>query len=511
MGKRNQSIIDEEVTFSEELVSTTDLRGVITYANDAFCRVSGFSYEELVGKNHNLVRHPDMPKAAFQDLWQHLKLGNSWRGAVKNRCKDGRYYWVDAFVTPIFSHGNVIGYQSVRSPIESKTKERAIRMYHAVNKGKSLAGILDAFRIRFMLFILLAAAFVVGTMMSTPWLSLALVVLPFVCFYSELFLAPQFNQQLLKQYDSVSRFIYSGNHPHSIADYHLKMSVGKIKTILGRVTDSCNKLQTSVVSLHTAAEVTKQSADQQTNELQQVSTAVEEMVTTIDDVANNTSTTAHKVMEANKECEHANQLMTKTRNAIDELSAEIARSSESAGELNAEAEKIGHIMEEIKGIAEQTNLLALNAAIEAARAGEHGRGFAVVADEVRNLSSRTNSATEQIQDSISGIQQTLRQWSDVMLKEKETADGCVEQARESQSVVDAVRALITDISDLSTQISSAAEQQSLVSHEISRNIVNVNDSSLRNAKQADVVSEQSEHITDRVDSLVGLSATFGMK
>ncbi|SDH02247.1 methyl-accepting chemotaxis sensory transducer with Pas/Pac sensor [Vibrio xiamenensis] len=511
MGKRNQSIIDEEVKFSEELVSTTDLRGVITYANDAFCRVAGYSYDELVGKNHNLVRHPDMPKAAFHDLWQHLKLGNSWRGAVKNRCKDGRYYWVDAFVTPIFSHGSVIGYQSVRSPIDSQTKDRAIKMYQSVNKGKSLAGKLDAFQVRLGIFAVLASALIWAAVAFSPWTSLLMIILPFVCFYSELFVAQQFNQQLKKQYDSVSRFIYSGNHPHSIADYHLKMSIGKIKTILGRVTDSCNKLQTSVASLHSAAEVTKHSADQQTSELQQVSTAVEEMVTTIDDVANNTATTAQKVMEANRECEHANDLMTKTRNAIDELSAEIARSSESASELNVEAEKIGHIMEEIKGIAEQTNLLALNAAIEAARAGEHGRGFAVVADEVRNLSSRTNGATEQIQTSISGIQQTLRQWSDVMAKEKDTADGCVEQARESQTVVDAVRALITDISDLSTQISSAAEQQSLVSHEISRNIVNVNDSSLQNAKQADVVSEQSESITDRVDSLVGLSATFGMK
>ena len=510
MGKRNQDVIDEEVTFSEELVSTTDLRGVITYANDAFCKVSGYSYEELMGKNHNMIRHPDMPKAAFKDLWQHLEQGHSWRGAVKNRCKDGKYYWVDAFVTPIFSNGKVIGYQSVRAPIEEKTKQTAIKLYQTVNKGKRVTGILDGFSARAILFTLLAAVAIAGAFL-TPWSAIVLLVLPFVCFYSELFVAPRFYRQLQKEYDSVSRLVYCGNQPHSVADYHLKMSFGKIKTILGRVTDSCNKLQSSVLSLHHAAEVTKTSADQQTDELQQVSTAVEQMVTTIDDVANNTGTTAQKVMEANKECQHASDLMNQTRDAIDCLSAEIARSSESAGELNVEAEKIGHIMEEIRGIAEQTNLLALNAAIEAARAGEHGRGFAVVADEVRNLSSRTNSATEQIQSSISGIQHTLRQWSEVMAKEKQTADGCVEQAKASQSTVGSVRQLITDISDLSTQISSAAEQQSLVSHEISRNIVNVNDSSLQNAKQADVVSEQSESITQRVDSLVGLSATFGMR
>ena len=94
-------LVDQEVDFAadEQLVSTTDLRGVITYANDNFCRVAGYSRAELVGQHHNMVRHPDMPKAAFADLWGKLKQGQPWRGMVKNRCQDGRYYWVDAYVT----------------------------------------------------------------------------------------------------------------------------------------------------------------------------------------------------------------------------------------------------------------------------------------------------------------------------------------------------------------------------------------------------------------------------
>ena len=118
MGKRGQNTINEEVSFTDELVSTTDLRGVITYANERFCEVAGFTLEELLGKNHNIVRHPSMPKAAFGDLWSHLKEGEAWRGAVKNRCKDGRYYWVDAFVTPTYENGKKIGYQSVRAPLK---------------------------------------------------------------------------------------------------------------------------------------------------------------------------------------------------------------------------------------------------------------------------------------------------------------------------------------------------------------------------------------------------------
>ena len=112
--RHNQSLINEEVHFSDaqQLVSTTDLRGVITYANKAFCDVAGFSAQELVGKNHNIVRHPDMPKAAFKEMWSTLKSGHSWRAIVKNRCKDGRYYWVDAFVTPIFEGDQLVGYQN---------------------------------------------------------------------------------------------------------------------------------------------------------------------------------------------------------------------------------------------------------------------------------------------------------------------------------------------------------------------------------------------------------------
>src|SRR5690554_228614 len=97
------------------LISTTDLKGAITWACDNFVQVSGFSRQEMVGQNHNLVRHPDMPPAAFKDLWDTIKSGKSWKGMVKNRCKDGRYYWVDAFVSPITKDGQITGYQSVRT------------------------------------------------------------------------------------------------------------------------------------------------------------------------------------------------------------------------------------------------------------------------------------------------------------------------------------------------------------------------------------------------------------
>ena len=138
MARRDVHTLDSEVEFPADvqLVSTTDLRGVITYANPAFCDIAGYPVDELVGHNHNLVRHPDMPKAAFADLWARLKEGKPWRGIVKNRCKDGRYYWVDAYVTPIYEGNRISGYQSVRCKPEPQFKRIAAQTYQALLKAE---------------------------------------------------------------------------------------------------------------------------------------------------------------------------------------------------------------------------------------------------------------------------------------------------------------------------------------------------------------------------------------
>lgn len=99
----------------ERLISTTDLDSYITYANPEFIDISGFTKDELLGSPHNLVRHPDMPKDAFKSLWGTIQSGKAWMGMVKNRCKNGDFYWVDAFVTPVMENGKVKGYQSVRT------------------------------------------------------------------------------------------------------------------------------------------------------------------------------------------------------------------------------------------------------------------------------------------------------------------------------------------------------------------------------------------------------------
>ncbi|BBQ54669.1 hypothetical protein WP2S18C03_37500 [Aeromonas veronii] len=135
----NQPVTQRERLYPDHqsLISTTDLESRITYANDEFCEIAGFQLDELVGQHHNLVRHPDMPKQAFADLWSHIKEGKVWMGPVKNRCKNGDHYWVSAFVTPIKDgNGRVVEYQSVRSAPSEEIKQRAEKIYADLRNDK---------------------------------------------------------------------------------------------------------------------------------------------------------------------------------------------------------------------------------------------------------------------------------------------------------------------------------------------------------------------------------------
>ncbi len=136
--KLNHPVTQNEVLFSDEdkLVSTTDLKGVITSVSPAFVKLSGFTEEELVGKSHNMVRHPDMPPQAFRSLWDTVKAGRSWNGRVKNRCKNGDFYWVDAHVAPIFNDGKIIGYRSLRFKPTRAQVDEAGRLYDDLNAGR---------------------------------------------------------------------------------------------------------------------------------------------------------------------------------------------------------------------------------------------------------------------------------------------------------------------------------------------------------------------------------------
>lgn len=122
--------IDEEYIFEKGLiVSSTDLKGIITYANRKFCEIAGYTKDELVGMDHNIVRHPDMPKVAFQEIWETIQSGKEWTGIVKNLRKDGRYYWVYSHISPMVINGELTGYTAARRPTSDTEVVENIPIY----------------------------------------------------------------------------------------------------------------------------------------------------------------------------------------------------------------------------------------------------------------------------------------------------------------------------------------------------------------------------------------------
>ncbi|MCB1849977.1 MAG: methyl-accepting chemotaxis protein [Gammaproteobacteria bacterium] len=245
------------------------------------------------------------------------------------------------------------------------------------------------------------------------------------------------------------------------------------KTTVGNVRDAVTQIAAAAEQTAVVSQQSLQGINRQKSETEQVATAMNEMNVTVHDVARNATETAKAARAADASATQGRQVVRTAIDTINHLAAGVANASDVIGRLQRESEEIGGVLDVIRGIAEQTNLLALNAAIEAARAGEQGRGFAVVADEVRTLASRTQASTSEIQNMISRLQTGAGEAVQAMTTGTTQANAGVEQAVQAGQALEEITRAVDRITDMSTQIASAVEEQSAVAEEINRNIHNI--------------------------------------
>ncbi len=443
--KKNYPILDVEHCYRDSavLISKTDLKGIITYANQDFIEISGYTYEELHGKNHNLVRHPDMPPVAFEGLWDTIKQKKIWNGIVKNRCKDGKYYWVEANVAPMFdTNDQLSGYISVRTKPSPERIRAAEKLYQQLNTNSTNSSVLSKISGLFNLtirqkliasFMLLAAlpgiTMLLG--MNTAVTAVAnfiaiAVIAPLLTRSITIPLNDLIHTMMLIQGDGnlARRTVLYADDEIGQASKSFNALILTLRGITKEVISHTTLVSSTAQELEIAAKKVMENSERQHQASLEAHSVVEHVVDGITSISENANGVRNIAHESEQRTQEGNKSMRVLSEEITRVEQTVHAITELINTFVASTNRISNMTQQVKDIADQTNLLALNATIEAARAGEQGRGFAVVADEVRNLATKSAASAREIDEVTDNIIQqsaTVKDAINVSLKHLESS------------------------------------------------------------------------------------------
>ena len=508
--KKNLPITQQERSYPDNvpLVSTTNLKGKITFVNDAFVCVSGFKREELIGQAHNIVRHPDVPSEVFADMWQTLQRGKTWMGIIKNRCKNGDHYWVNAFVTPIIENNELTGYQSVRSKPEISQVKQAESVYRRVRQGKTRLNLSDIP----LTFSMPVIAILAGLLpaVSSQWLELsgselyipAMIISLIGTLLVFYFLNPlkQATNRAKSYIDNPLLFEMYSDCTAEAGQLYLAslMKEAHANAITTRISYSAQKLYGLGDETLDIANQAASAIHLQASEVEHIVAIINELSSAIEEVASNANSASDATHLSNTLAQQGKSGVDATCSAIQTLAMDIEQAALKVTSLYQATSDITQVISAITDIADQTNLLALNAAIEAARAGEHGNGFAVVADEVRMLAKRTQDSTGEISRTLEQLKYDTEDVVTVMSRSQRHAQSCVGKAETAGEILQAISVNMQTVTDNSQMIAAAATEQSAASEEIRNNLKSVNIAASKATTSAEKTKLASNNLIDNV-------------